>query len=186
MNPKLTAWLRYAALCALFYCVAQNTVLAQELAVHVEHSQTLAVDTEHLQTDLDSQTLLARRWATPITVDYVGSDILVSLPKFKVGLERAIQSVTARSGYTISDAGVAPVTVGGATGRITFVFVNTTELIAMGAPKTALATTKTWYYLDSGIIAGVVVYLDRFWFLGDLSDCSCTPSCTSLPIRWGR
>ena len=164
-------WLRYVALCILFYCIAQHTVLAQELAVHVEHSQTLAVDVEHLQVDIDSQSSVARRWATPIMVDHVGADSVVSIPQFEVGLERAIQSVAARSGYTITDAGVASVTTGGATGRITFVFTDSQGLTAVGAPKTALATTKTWYYLDSGIIAGVVVYLDRFWFVGEASDC---------------
>ena len=164
-------WLQFFALVALFYCVAKNTVLAQELAVHLEHSAQLVVDVEHLQAELDDQSSVARRWATPIMVDYAVDTVLPKdiLPET---LERAVQSVSQRSGYTITRMGVAPTTLGGATGRITFVLVSNAELRAIGAPETALATTKTWYYLDSGIIAGVVVYLDRFWFLAGATDCT--------------
>lgn len=164
-------WLRYATLCVLFYCVARNTVLAQDLAVHIEHSRQLAVDVEHLQVEVDSQSSVARRWATPIMVDYA-VDSTMPADILPTALERAVQSVSQRSGYTISRMGVAPTTLGGATGRITFVFVSNEELRAIGAPETALATTKTWYYVDSGIIAGVVVYLDRVWFLAGVTDCA--------------
>lgn len=110
-------------------------------------------------------------WPGTIYVDQTLEEGPLESGELEYAIRRAIWTWSERSGKQIEYKGDAVVETGGATRRITVVWSDIWELFLLTSKITVNASTRSWYYLETGEMAGALIMLDENQYKNGLDAC---------------